>query len=534
MLTGRSDRRRTLLFRLVTAVLLIVPVGACSAPAGPATVAAPGLDDGLVHTADGPVRGEIAEGYRLFQGIPYAAAPTGPLRWQPPQPVASWDEPRDGSRPGPRCIQSTVTDPGTGQDDSEDCLTVNVWSPAGAVDRPVLVWIHGGGFANGSGDMYDAHRLVVAGDIVVVTLNYRLGALGFLAHPALGTGNYGLADQQAALRWVQRNITAFGGDPQRVTLSGESAGAMSVCDHLVAPGSAGLFRAAILQSGPCQAQGELDHARRISLDYAAGVGCPDQATAADCLRRLPAEELQGVPAYAGIGGNAVTGPVTGTPELPTAPTDVAANPERSRVPVLIGTNRDEFTLFLALEYLRTGQLPDAAGYRGELAELFGADAPAVAARYPADRYDGSVPLAYAAAITDSAFACVADRMATDLAVDAPVYAYEFDDRTAPAPEPLRQVPFPVGASHALEVRYLFDVGGAPPPNPAQRALADQMIGYWTSFVRDGRPHGDGAAHWPAVRRGASGPHLSLRLGGNRVSTDFAAEHQCDFWAALAP
>lgn len=181
-----------------------------------------------------------------------------------------------------RCIQDTTYDPDYGRPTGEDCLNLNVWTPDGASrshKKPVMVWIHGGGF-NGSADIYDARWMATQGDIVVVTVNYRLGTLGFLADPALSqngdVGNYGLADQQAALRWVRDNVAEFGGDPTQVTIAGESAGAMSVCDHLVAPESAGLFRAAILQSGPCQAQADRPTAQQVSAEYAAAAGAPMQ------------------------------------------------------------------------------------------------------------------------------------------------------------------------------------------------------------------------------------------------------------------
>jgi para-nitrobenzyl esterase len=204
--------------------------------------------------------------------------------------VLPWSGLRDATRPGPRCIQDTDNDFDPGHPATEDCLTLSVWTPPPSKDaRPVMVWIHGGSFINSSADVYDARRLASRGDIVVVTLEYRLGALGFLAHPALGpagqVGNYGLADQQAALRWVRDNIANFGGDPGKVTLAGESAGGMSVCDHLVAPGSAGLFRAAIIHSAPCQAQGTGETAEKVSLNYAAEAGCGDPTTAAQCLAR---------------------------------------------------------------------------------------------------------------------------------------------------------------------------------------------------------------------------------------------------------
>lgn len=491
------------------------------------------LDAGVVHAPVGAMRGLVAADYRLFQGIPYAAPPLGSMRWQPPQPTGRWSGMLDASKPGPQCVQDAR--PGK---TSENCLTVNVWTPPSrhAEKRPVMVWIHGGGFVNGSGDIYNARWLAAKGHIVVVTFNYRLGALGFLAHPSLGqssaAGNYGLADQQAALRWVRDNIAAFGGDPAKVTIAGESAGGMSVCDHLVAPGSVGLFRAAIIQSAPCQAQADLTAAERTSVKYAAAVGCPDPATAETCLRDLPATSLTRPPWYSYIGdSDALTGPVTGTPALPMGPVAAFSAGRAAKVPVLIGVNHDEFTMFAALRYLKRNRGVTAAEYPAVLTDIFGADGRAVVARYPPDHYGGDLSLAYSAAVTDGVFSCVADRMAVALGRNAPVYAYEFDDPNAPAPDNLRRAPFPVGASHSLELRYLFKVGGAPPLDPAQRALSDQMIAYWSEFVTNGAPKGNGQPGWP-VMRGDHAPWMSLRPDGSRVMTNFEESHQCPFWATL--
>jgi para-nitrobenzyl esterase len=506
--------------------------GASETHLQPASVAQAG--PAVVQTAAGAVRGLVAPGYRVFDGVPYAAAPVGPLRWRPPQPAAPWPGVRDATTPGVRCIQDTTFDPDYGRPTGEDCLNLNVWTPDGAgrsSQKPVMVWIHGGGFLNGSADIYDARWMATQGDIVVVTVNYRLGTLGFLAHPALSPdgdiGNYGLADQQAALRWVRDNIAEFGGDPTKVTIAGESAGAMSVCDHLVAPDSAGLFRAAILQSGPCQAQADRATATRVSTEYATSAGCSDPAAAAACLRSLPAQKLQRAPLYVGFGPDKLTGPVTGTDRLPVDPmTDIALS-RVPRIPVLIGSNGDEFAMFAAIQYLKDRGLPP---YPKLLSDTFGPDAAAVAEHYPLDRYGGNEGLAYSAAVTDSVFACPTDRIASGLAHTNPVYAYEFNDRTAPAPDPLRAVPFPVGASHSLELRYLFDVGGAPPLNPAQRELSDQMVAYWSQFVKNGTPEVSGLPDWP--QPGADGKRMSLQTGQLTITTDFSARHQCPFWATL--
>jgi para-nitrobenzyl esterase len=499
------------------------------------------LDAGVVRTSMGSLRGMVASDYRLFQGIPYAAPPVGPLRWQLPRPAARWPGMLDATKPRPQCMQDTGRDPRVGKPTSENCLTLNVWTPARGKHgdkRPVMVWIHGGGFVNGNSDIYYARRLAAKGRIVVVTINYRLGALGFLAHPSLGppgdVGNYGLADQQAALRWVRDNIAAFGGDPRKVTIAGESAGGMSVCDHLVAPGSAGLFRAAIIQSAPCQAQADLATGQRRSVDYAVEAGCRNPATTAVCLRAMPATRLERPPWYYFIGdSDALSGPVTGTALLPESPIAEFAAGRAARVPVLMGINHDEFTLFAALRYAKLGRGVRSAEYPHLLADIFGTDSTPVAAHYPPDRYGGDASLAYSAAVTDGVFACAADRLADSLSRNAPVYAYEFDDPHAPAPKPLRDAPFPVGASHSLELRYLFSVGGAPALDPAQQILSDQMISYWSHFVANGAPKAAGLPGWPAKTAGPDhNTWMSLRPGGGGVITDFEASHQCPFWASL--
>ncbi|WP_048471646.1 carboxylesterase/lipase family protein [Mycolicibacterium chlorophenolicum] len=523
----------TVLRRVLCVLFAVVLVAGCAGGRGEAPPPAP-ADPALAQITTGTLRGVVAQDHRLFAGIPYAAPPVGPLRFADPQPAAPWPGVRDATTFGPRCMQSLGGDIELGRQTDEDCLSLNVWTPAAASakPRPVMVWIHGGAFVNGSGKIYDARRLAARGDIVVVTINYRLGALGFLAHPALGApghvGNYGLADQQAALRWVRDNISAFGGDPDRVTVAGESAGGMSVCDHLVAPGSRGLFAAAIIQSGPCQAQAALPVAQDRSLQYAAGRGCADPAQAARCLRALPADKLREPAWFYNIGDDELTGPVTGTAALPRDPMSTIGSAGAQQVPVLMGTTRDEFTLFVGMQYVREGVRYTPQDYPRLLADAFGHNAPAVAQRYPLAAYP-SVPLAYSAAVTDGVFSCIGDRLARAL-TGGPVYFYEFNDRAAPAPEPLRTLPFPVGASHSLELRYLFDVGGALPLDPAQQKLSDEMIDYWSSFVKSASPDTDGRPQWDAF--GDGNQVMSLQPDGSRMIDSFADEHQCAFWAGL--
>ena len=516
--------------RCALAALVMLATACSASPVDPSTPA----DPAVVRVESGELRGVSADDHRMFAGIPYAAPPVGKGRFRPPQPARAWDGVLDATNYGPRCLQDLGGDLELGRQTDEDCLNLNVWTPAMQRDagpRPVMVWIHGGAFANGSGRVYDARRLAARGGIVVVTINYRLGALGFLAHPALGppgeVGNYGLADQQAALRWVRDNIEAFGGDPERITVAGESAGGMSVCDHLVAPESQGLFSAAVIMSGPCQAQADLPIAQARSIAYAGRLGCGDRGSAADCLRGLPADRLRAPVPFYNIGEDELTGPATGTEVLPENPVAAVAAGRAAQVPVLIGTTRDEFTLFVGLQYLQENVVYTDADYPRLLAVTFGDNATAVAARYPLDDFS-SVALAYATTVTDAMFACVADGLARDLAATRDVYFYEFNDRGAPAPEPLRTLPFPVGASHSLELRYLFDVGGAPPFDPAQQRLADQMIDYWSEFVKTGAPVAAGAPDWPRFAAGV----MSLQPDGSHMVDDFGRTHQCGFWAGL--
>lgn len=505
-----------------------LPIDAGADAAAPCTPT-PGAPVERVTTTSGVVRGAADGATLTWKRIPYAAPPIGDLRLRAPLPAPCAADELDATALGPQCPQLDADGAFLG---AEDCLHLNVWAPASApaTPRPVMVWIHGGAFANGSADIYDARRLAIRGNIVVVTVNYRLGAPGFLAHPALGPpGNYGLADQQAALRWVRDNIGAFGGDPDQVTVAGQSAGGISVCDHLVAPGSAGLFRAAIIASGPCTAQATPATAEPDSRAWAAERGCADPATAAACLRALPAAKLAEPPWFVHIGGNQLSGPVVGTPVLPVEPVAAISAGHGRPVPLLVGSTRDEFTFFMALRYLRLGTVPAPAEYPGLLAEAFGPRAGAVAAHYPLDRFGGSVAAAYSAAVTDAYFSCVGERMAVGQAAVAPVYAYEFADPRPPTPDALQHLPFELGASHGLDLRYLFDIGGAPALTPAQQRLSDQMIDYWTSFVSAGTPHAPGAPDWPALR-GADGPRMSFGADGPRVGTTFARDHQCAFWA----
>src|SRR5215831_19176932 len=331
----------------VSVAVAVVTAGAGNAIASPMS----GSANPVVRIDDGVIRGASAAGVNSFLGLPYAAPPTGNLRWRPPQPAAAWTGVRPATQFGPSCPQALTRNPflppGT---ISEDCLYLNVYAPPVSGNdqggRPVLVWIHGGGLVQDGARNYDGTKLAAAGT-VVVTINYRLGALGFLAHPALASrpggpaGNYGLMDQQAALRWVQDNIEAFGGDPGNVTIAGESAGGLSVLAHLVSPGSRGLFQKAIVESGAFALnQQPLAAAEAAGEAFATAAGCPGQsAQTAACLRNLPVANLV-TPNFVEIPG-VVDGKVL------TEPIGTALAAGRfAHVPVLNGTNHDEERLFV--------------------------------------------------------------------------------------------------------------------------------------------------------------------------------------------
>ncbi|QDQ15887.1 carboxylesterase/lipase family protein [Streptomyces spectabilis] len=529
---------------LLTATPAVVPAAGADESGRP-TARGPADDGPVVVTDHGPVRGRSHGAYDTFEGIPFAAPPTGPLRWRDPRPARPWQEVRDAGAPGPQCPQFPMlgSGPATG---SEDCLTLNVTAPSAPAQgrgRPVMVWVHGGAFMFGAGAPYRAERLAVRGDTVVVTLNYRLGVLGFFGHPELrGATNFGLADQRAALRWVRANAARFGGDPGRVTLFGESAGALSTCAHLTSPKSAGLFQRAALQSGSCMtafprgavvpAQPRYEPFVPRSRTEAAGaaaaatLGCVRPGDTLDCLRSLSTDELVtpalmqtfSLVSYGGGG-------------LPLRPDRALEQGRFHRVPVVQGTNRDEMRLFLALTQSTT-PIPDARAYRARLAHSFGASAPAVEARYPLASYP-SPGLAWAALMTDASFTCSALRADRALAARVPTYAYLFSDANAPRFAGLPVVEgYPYGAAHGFELAYLFPRVTVPELTPEQRVLADHMTDYWTRFATTGDPNSPRTPDWPGFGPGPTTQSLAPGTGGIRP-VDATAAHHCALWDRLA-
>jgi para-nitrobenzyl esterase len=487
------------------------------------TAAAP-QDAPVVRIDAGQIRGELknvaGQSIRVFRGIPFAAPPTGSLRWRAPQRVSPWTDVRDATRFAPACPQAAGLAYGAPfPDQSEDCLYLNVWSPwpAEAGPRPVMVWIHGGGNVIGGAHTaaYDGSHLAAAG-VVLVTIQYRLGPLGFLAHPALtsesrardgraSSGNYGLLDQIAALEWVKANIMTFGGDRDRVTVFGESAGAADITNLMASPLARGLFHRAIAESGYFgenvprlnEAVGATRSAHQVGLDVAARLdirGEDEQALRA--LRALPPDVLTKIPMTIGglgaaTGGAFKFGPIVDGYVLPKDPGEVWAAGEMHKVPFIAGSNLDDGSVFVRSQPIRA--LP---GYKLMMSTIFGPDADAAMAVMPATTV-ADVPAAVQRIATVLAFRAPARRLAR--AVDAPggtSWLYLFSRN------PLARTSRGSGVIHGLEIPYVFGTIGELGPAAARatdmdRALSADMLRRWAAFARTGNPNGADAAAGPA-------------------------------------
>src|SRR5208282_5835510 len=434
----------------------------------------------LVDTTNGWVQGKTVGSVDQWLGIRYAALPAGVGRWTPPNPPGFYGTPQNpyaATQFGAPCPQNISqfgnsiplpTPPNTvpvpGSADSEDCLFLNIYVPADRSDDrgeplPVLFWIHGGSNEYGEGSAYDPTPLVTQGHIIVVTINYRLGALGWLAHPLLdgganSSGNYGLMDQQFAMRWVNRNIAAFGGDPRKVTIAGESAGAIDACSHLASPTAAGLFRGAIIESGCIVFQYPQAVLEAVTgAPFVSALNCTTLA----CLQAAPVSAI--LAAELPLGWVVAVG----VPTLPETPQQAFSDDNFNRVPVIQGTNLDEGRLFVPL----FNGVVTSGTYANVVAGLFAAytnpPLATIESHYPIANYltDGAAAApgeAVAAIVTDSLFACTARTADQLLSKYVPVWAYEFKDTNAP--ELFNQpTVFPYGAAHASELQFIFDPNG---------------------------------------------------------------------------
>jgi para-nitrobenzyl esterase len=499
---GGDDMVRLLKFALVTALLLSLGSNALA---------------GTIHVEGGDILGAVGSDGAIgrYLGIPYAAAPIGGLRWRPPQPVVPWQGVLETTRVAPACLQPLPA-PGsfyqkefflTSERQSEDCLYLNVYTPSHAsTDRlPVMVWFHGGGFTQGSGSLpsFGGDALARKG-VVLVTINYRLGPLGFLAHPELDaespdhvSGNYGLLDMIAALRWVQANVTGFGGDPRNVTISGQSAGALGVGAMMASPLASGLFLRAIVESDPMFGMNDpmqtLAQSEQGGAKFADALGVHTLAE----LRMLSGPEL--VQAI-GVNGSKAVGfglrPNVDGHVLPRDLPERIATGQGNGEAILIGTNFDEGTQLLP------ATTPE--GLAALAKRRFAAQGDAVASLYSGT--DGPTATAAQDRMQSDYLLAASAREALVLAGQGkPAYVYRFT-RAAPGSDPVK-----VGAFHSAELAYVFGTQASieRPWQPRDRELAEQLQLHWTNFARTGDPNGNGLPAWP---RFAAGNETIMEFG----------------------
>ncbi len=465
--------------------------------------AAPGP---IVDAPAGVAQGRVEGSVDVFKGLPYAAPPVGQARWSPPAALPRWSGVRDAARFGPACYQLKSGPGNIYADDpaamSEDCLSLNIWTPANAHGSPVFVWIHGGALAGGSSSesVYDGAKLAARG-LIVVSINYRLGVLGYLAHPGLSaesplgvSGNYGLLDQIEALRWIKRNIAAFGGDPAKVTIAGESAGGLSVMYLMAAPAARGLFSKAIAESAYMISTPELKDrkfgetpAEETGAKLAAKLHAPDIAA----LRAMDAATLTKASALAGfVPFGVVDGKV-----LPRQLVDVFDSGEQAPVPLLAGFNSGEIR---SLRGLASPPAASAGAYDKAIRERYLDLAPEYLGLYPAATMDGSI----LSATRDAIYGWTAERlMRKQAAIGQPSFFYIFD-HGYPAADNAG-----LHAFHASEVPYVFGTidrtppfWPKPPPTSDEARLSAAMVGYWAEFAKTGDPNSAGEPVWSPFGR----------------------------------
>jgi para-nitrobenzyl esterase len=482
--------RKTLRRFVLSAAACLCVASAANAASGP-----------IVNAPTGALEG-ISDGARnVFKGIPYAQAPTGKLRWKAPVPLPRWDGTKSATAFGPACFQpvSKIVSVYTADIGpmSEDCLFLNVWAPKDAHNAPVMVWIHGGALTTGAGSeaLYDGTKFAARG-IVVVSINYRLGVLGWLAHPELSaaspmhiSGNYGLLDQIQALHWVQDNITAFGGDPKQVTIAGESAGGLSVMYLMAAPGARGLFARSIAESAYMISTPEL-RAKRFG-------GIPQEDLGVWLQGKLNAPSLAAMRA---MDGNAITNaaaaafyPPFGTIDgqvLPHQLVDVFDSGDQAQVPILAGFNSGEIR---SLRMLAPPVPGSGADYEKTIRERYLDLSDQFLKLYPSSDMQESIW----AATRDGLYGWTAERLvAKQTKSGQPSYLYYFD-HAVPAADAAG-----LHAFHASELPYVFGTLDRTPPHwpkapstPAEAKLSDAMVDYWSSFIRAGRPQAAGEPAW---------------------------------------
>jgi para-nitrobenzyl esterase len=476
----------------------------------------------VVAAAAGRLEGRREGALNVFKGIPYAEPPVGDQRWRPPIAATHWDGVRQAADYGPACPQPIARGEGNIYASdigalSEDCLSLNIWAPTDSHNAPVFVWIHGGALTTGASKetLYDGTRLAAQG-VIVVSINYRLGILGYLAHPELSaespqhiSGNYGLMDQIEALRWVQRNIASFGGDPANVTIAGESAGGLSVMLLMASPPARGLFAKAISQSGYMVTMLELNRAsngggsaEQVGLAVGAALHAPNLAAlrAMDATALVNAAPATGYFPFATVDGQYLTAQMVETFE----------RGDQAHVPLLVGFNAGEIR---SLPFLIPPVPSSAAQYERTIRERYADLADEFLRLYPSTNVRESM----LATTRDALYGWTAERLARNqTSLGQPSFLYLWDHGAGPAES------FGLHAFHASELPYMFGNFDRTPPhwpaiprNARERGISAAMVKYWTSFARTGQPHAASAPAWPAY--GAAEAYMHFRDDGPRAS-----------------
>jgi para-nitrobenzyl esterase len=486
-------------------------------------------------------------------GVPYAAPPVGALRLRPPAAALGWQGVRDATRFASSCLQAK-SEYAKAQEGAEDCLYLNVYVPSETIPEatarlPVMVWLHGGGFVNGSGNAFNGERLAKTANTIVVTVNYRLGPFGWLALPSLAAeapdhaaGNYGLRDSIAALGWVQRNIAALGGDPQRVTLFGQSAGGEQTLALVASPLATGLFQRAISMSAPASLpMPTVDAAAAKRKAFLDELGCNDPSNQPDCLRNLPAQRI--------LDAAHISWDLIKTRGLGWTPTiDGGVLPDQwltlfrqgkiNKVPMMIGHTGYEGGLFIAIRENAEGAPMTPSFAEDVIKGFFGALAPKVMSIYPEARF-ASPGDRLAHVITDALFVEGQTRDRAALATQTPVYGYETCDPNAP-PSHVQPLRSKLGCAHDSDLTLLFQwndfAGEVPSLTEEELALAKVLGRYWGNFTASGDPNGQGLPLWPRQTADAASIQMLAPTYDGGVMTmsaeAYAAEHHLELWRAV--
>ena len=495
-----------------------------------------------VETKSGTLSGtnETGSATCVWRGIPYAEPPLGELRWKAPQPVKPWTGARKAEKFGDRCVQAGGmlgggSPPGIGM--SEDCLNLNVWRPKAPGKYPVMFWVHGGGYYTGAGNDpgYWGDRLSESGNVIVVTINYRLSLLGFMAHPDLrkqdahnSTGSYGTLDQVLALKWVHDNIASFGGDPDNITIFGQSAGGASICSLVATPLTKGMFNRAVMQSGLCELSLDLDDAYQTTKDAIAKLGCEYNDLV--CLRKVPAETI-----IKKAGGSLMKGfvymPCHDGYVLTGTPLSMIESGTYNRVSFMAGTVLDEFGKAVKIKPSYRNTTP--AQYEKRLQKSFGfseAQAKTLVSLYPVKDYENRPVEAMGRMLgADAVMQCPTYQGLLGMAgAGKEEWFYRFDYHGMKFGKY-------AGSYHTAELPFLFNAFDRSPATSfykgkdltKERELARIMQSYWANFARSGNPNGTGLPEWKPFS--PTGRNIQILDVGKVQSEPAQIQERCGFW-----